>query len=75
MPIFEFSCQDCETRFETLVLSSSERVSCPNCQGERLQKLISAHAVGSATPAPACEAPACGGETPCGACPGVGVRS
>ncbi|MFC1536653.1 zinc ribbon domain-containing protein [Pseudomonadota bacterium] len=57
MPIYEFQCKQCETRFETLV-RSSDKPACPQCQSENLQKLISAHAVGSGAP-----------DTPCGSAP------
>ncbi len=71
MPIFEYACEDCEKTFEALVLDSGEAVSCPSCKSMRLRKLISAHAVGRAHAAPACDTPACGGDAPCGACPAM----
>ena len=46
MPIFEYICLDCEQRFETLVLSSSEEVCCPDCESKRLEKLVSTFATG-----------------------------
>ncbi|OIO71765.1 MAG: hypothetical protein CO186_11255 [Zetaproteobacteria bacterium CG_4_9_14_3_um_filter_49_83] len=67
MPIYEFHCRQCERDFETLVMRSQEKVSCPDCGSDQLQKLISAHAVGHAMPDTACgsapcsPAPACGG--------------
>jgi len=42
MPIYEFECEDCGHRFETLVFSSNEKVSCPKCKGTHLKRLISA---------------------------------
>ncbi|MEW5724647.1 MAG: zinc ribbon domain-containing protein [Thermodesulfobacteriota bacterium] len=41
MPLFEYICQDCENRFEALVLSSEEEVLCPACESQRLEKLFS----------------------------------
>lgn len=74
MPIYEFQCLDCSQRFETLVRNSNEQVQCPACASERLQKLISAHAISSGSPdtacgsAPCAPAPACGSG---GCCPGL----
>lgn len=74
MPIYEFECKDCSSRFETLVIKRDESVTCPQCGSDMLQKLISAHAVGSGAPDTACGAapcaplPACG-TGGCGSCP------
>lgn len=66
MPIYEFTCNECNNRFETLVLNSREKPQCPNCHSEKLEKMISAHAIGRSSPeAPACAPSACG----TGACP------
>ncbi len=73
MPIYEFHCRDCDSHFETLVRNSSEAAVCKQCGSDHLQKLISAHAIGSGAPDTACgsapcsPAPACGG----GACPAL----
>ena len=47
MPVYEFNCKECQHDFEELVLGS-EMVSCPNCQSQKLEKLVSAFAVGDA---------------------------
>jgi putative FmdB family regulatory protein len=65
MPIYEYECGQCHHRFETLVLHRQEQVHCPACDGTALNKLMSAHAVGSGRAEPACATPACGA----GACP------
>jgi len=63
MPIYEYACSDCHTRFETLV-RGDRTPACPACHGTALEKQLSvfaAHANGqgaSAAPAPG----------PCGAC-------
>jgi len=43
MPIYEFRCADCGTRFEALcrIGSSGEDLNCPQCQGISLQRLMS----------------------------------
>jgi putative FmdB family regulatory protein len=48
MPIFEYVCQDCENRFETLVSGGSAKPKCPACASGKLEQQYSAFAVGSA---------------------------
>jgi putative FmdB family regulatory protein len=31
MPIFEYKCDDCDTKFEKLVRRADEKVLCPQC--------------------------------------------
>ena len=81
MPIYEYRCEPCEKRFESFVMSSSEQVNCPDCQGE-VKKLMSTFASvvpggykattmggatssASAAPAPAPKAGGCGGGCAC----------
>lgn len=69
MPIYEFYCEDCDSRFETLVRNSDEVVTCRHCDSSHLKKLISTYAISSGSPdtpcgaAPCSPAPACGGGT------------
>lgn len=44
MPIYEFQCQDCQKKFETLLSSSSKinEVTCPACHSKNIKKIISA---------------------------------
>jgi len=43
MPIYEFQCQKCQNKFETLLTSSARinEVSCPDCQSKEIKKIIS----------------------------------
>ncbi len=41
MPIFEYACRSCSHRFEALVLSSKERISCPQCASVKVEKQLS----------------------------------
>ncbi len=50
MPIFEFKCSHCETRFEELLFSyktETKRIRCPSCGSEDTEKLMSASSIGS----------------------------
>ncbi len=65
MPLFEYRCNECGNEFEVLI-RSQEKASCPQCNSEQLQKLLSP----AATPAsggdrlpiacPPSDAPPCG---------------
>ena len=45
MPIFEYRCSDCETKFEQLVLSrNSEPVVCSDCGSPSVERLFSTFA-------------------------------
>jgi len=46
MPIYEFVCQDCGYEFEKIQsFSDSSTPACPNCQGVRVQRRLSAPAI------------------------------
>lgn len=47
MPIYEYQCKKCSFKFEAFVLSSVEKVKCPKCASEDVEKLISAPNLGS----------------------------
>lgn len=70
MPIYEYVCNDCERPFEELVLSTATPVSCPVCDGTRIERLMSVVNTRS-TAEPACMAEKTGG-MPGGGCCGGG---
>jgi putative FmdB family regulatory protein len=43
MPVFEYKCSSCNTKFEILHKSSTnqEEVSCPECDSKKINKLFS----------------------------------
>ncbi|MGE5852045.1 MAG: FmdB family zinc ribbon protein [Deltaproteobacteria bacterium] len=41
MPIFEYTCRHCDHRFETIVLSTNERINCPKCASVSVEKQLS----------------------------------
>ncbi len=64
MPIFEFRCQKCGTKFEAILQSSSQnRPACRNCSSQDVQQLLSVFAVASAGRNSGSAEPG-----PCGAC-------
>lgn len=44
MPIFEFKCKECGSKFEKIVFKQLEEaeIKCPNCESSQIEKLISA---------------------------------
>ena len=35
MPIYEYICDDCQEHYESIVMSSHQRVECPKCASTR----------------------------------------
>ncbi len=72
MPIYEYACSGCGSRFEKLVRRFGDAVSCPSCASADVEKQLSVFAVATSVPTPAfsgcgaggCDAGPCGG----GAC-------
>jgi putative FmdB family regulatory protein len=49
MPIYEFECKTCDHQFEKLVFKGDEKfITCPECDGKDLEKMMStANAIGA----------------------------
>jgi putative FmdB family regulatory protein len=62
MPIFEYTCAECQREFEALVRAGA-RTACPSCGATRLVKRLSVFAVGGSSTLAA--GPQAG---PCGTC-------
>lgn len=46
MPIYEYTCQQCDHRFETIVFpNDGDEVVCPQCNSVQVKKLVSAGAI------------------------------
>ena len=66
MPIYEYKCDKCETRFEKLVrrAADEDQLSCPSCGERHLSQeysTFSARANGAANGSAAAEGPSCPG--------------
>jgi len=62
MPIFEYICDDCGSKFEKLVRTNGEAIACPSCGQSHLTTALStfaAHSNGKAKGSQ--ELPACPG--------------
>lgn len=66
MPIYEYTCKDCKSKFEKLVRSMSDesKVPCPQCGSKKTEKALSAFAVAerSSSVSPCAR---CCGDGPC----------
>ncbi|PWU03843.1 MAG: zinc ribbon domain-containing protein [Terriglobia bacterium] len=71
MPIYEYSCDDCGTKFEKLVRRSAEtsEVACPSCGEKHLTQQLSTFAAHSNGVAKTADAPVC----PSGQCSNPGM--
>lgn len=64
MPIFEYKCQNCGSKFEKISYTPNAEILCKNCSSPEVEKLLSVFAVsGTSHEALSCEAGPC----PCGA--------
>jgi len=69
MPVYEYRCEPCDMRFERYVRTFAEPVTCPQCAGAGVEKLLSTFAVSGASPQ---NAPSSGGGGCCGGGCGCG---
>ncbi len=67
MPIYEYTCNDCRTRFEVISTSSNEtkEVQCSKCHSSNVSKMISAGSfrLGSTSSAVSASSTGCGGKS------------
>ena len=49
MPIFEYNCRSCDQRFETIVLSAREKITCPKCHSKNVDKQMSVFSAPAST--------------------------
>ena len=68
MPIYEYACRECDTKFEKLVrsMNSDDAASCPKCGSPKTARALSLFAVG----AESAKAPDNAGLCHCGKVPG-----
>ncbi len=48
MPIYEYICEDCDTRFERIVLNKQQEIACPKCASKKAAIQISVFATTTA---------------------------
>ncbi|GAB4238832.1 MAG: zinc ribbon domain-containing protein [Acidobacteriota bacterium] len=45
MPIYEYKCRKCGSRFEKIVIGTRAEVVCPKCGGREVEQVVSGFAV------------------------------
>ena len=66
MPIYEYVCEDCDTRFERIVLNKQQEIACPNCTSKKASIQLSVFATtGHGNGAAAKSSPSSGGGGSC----------
>ena len=70
MPIYEYHCGKCGCDFEELVMSSTEKVKCPECKSGKVKKQMSAASFKSSGNFSSNAGPSCAGcsSTNCSTC-------
>ena len=73
MPIFEYRCESCESKFEKLVRRADDHVECPTCGTEKLEVQYSTFAAqtngapkGASSEMPSCPGGMCQSPGMCG---------
>ncbi len=70
MPIYEYRCEDCGTKFEKLVRTSDvQGIECPSCGQKHLTQELSTFATHANSGSKAADTPSC----PSGRCTNPGV--
>ena len=70
MPIYEYTCEQCQTEFEMLVFDRSAAVACPACEGQQVKKKFSVFGMksgGNFTPSAGSGCSSCGSHS-CSTC-------
>jgi putative FmdB family regulatory protein len=67
MPLYEYECRGCHSKFEYLT-RGGQSPSCPSCKSEDLQKLLSVFAAQTSSPAKSFGGFPSASTSPCGSC-------
>jgi len=49
MPIYEYVCDDCHTRYERIVMSAGQEIDCPKCASKRHTLQLSVFSAGKSS--------------------------
>lgn len=49
MPIYEYVCDDCQTRYERIVMSAAQEIDCPKCASKRHTLQLSVFSAGKSS--------------------------
>lgn len=76
MPLYEYQCSDCETRFDALrgMSEADNPIACPQCGGKDAQRLISLFSAVGDQGVIAGQERSCGSCSPSASCATCGTR-
>jgi putative FmdB family regulatory protein len=70
MPIYEYICDECETRFERIVINKQQEIACPKCASKKasiqLSVFATAHAASGVSTKSSSSTGSSGGGSCCG---------
>jgi len=66
MPIYEYLCDDCDTRFEKIVINKQQEIACPKCAGKKATIQLSVFATANGANAKSSTPSSGGGGSCCG---------
>jgi putative FmdB family regulatory protein len=66
MPIFEYVCDQCDTRFERIVINKQQEITCPNCASKKATIQLSVFAAASGSGTSSSGSSSSGGGSCCG---------
>ena len=49
MPIYEYVCNDCQARYEAIVMSAKQEIACPKCASKRHTLQLSVFSAGKSS--------------------------
>ena len=77
MPLYEYKCSDCETRFDALraMADADAPIVCPKCGSESTGRMISLFSAIGGDGVIAGAGSSCGSCTPSGSCATCGLKS
>jgi putative FmdB family regulatory protein len=61
MPIYEYVCDDCHTRYERIVMSAGQEIDCPECASRRHTLQLSVFSAGKSANGSSSSSAASGG--------------
>jgi len=65
MPIYEYLCDDCDTRFEKIVINKQQEIACPKCASKKASIQLSVFATANGNGASKSSTPSSGGGGSC----------
>jgi putative FmdB family regulatory protein len=72
MPIYEYLCDECDTRFERIVLNKQQEIACPRCASKKATIQLSVFATANGSSNGSAAKSSSSGSTGGGGCCGGG---